>query len=221
MIIAVDGPGGVGKSSVTQRIAKELNLTCINTGAMCRCVALTMIRNQISLDQMDQIEKILETIQIEFRDDNSSVYLAGEDVTRMIRTKEVNLLVSKVADIPMVRYKMMEMQRKMAEGKDVIMEGRDIGTLVFPNADVKFYLDADAGIRARRRFLQYQQEGINLDMTYEDVLRDTRRRDENDKNRIVGTLKVAEDAVYINTNHMTLEEVINTARQMIGKKKRR
>ena len=144
-IVAIDGPAGTGKGTVTEILAKKFNLLNIDTGATYRCVTLDMINKGIKLEELDKIKDLLETIQIDTKIEKGKqlVFLNGEDVTEKIRSKEVSEIVSQVSSIKEVRLKMVSLQRKMAEGKDVIMEGRDIGTYVFPTADVKIYLDAD------------------------------------------------------------------------------
>ena len=163
-IVAIDGPAGTGKGTVTEILSKKFKLLKIDTGATYRCVTLDMISKNIGLEELDKIKELLENIKIEIKmvDKQQRVFLNGEDVTEKIRSKEVTSLVSQVSSIKEVRYKMVELQRKMAEGKDVIMEGRDIGTYVFPAADVKIYLDADLEERAKRRFIKYREKGINM-----------------------------------------------------------
>ena len=151
-IVAIDGPAGTGKGTVTKILSKKLGLINIDTGATYRCVTLDMINKKIKIEELDKIKELLETIQIEFENENGNqlVFLNGEDVTKKIRSAEVSDLVSQVSSIKEVRLKMVDLQRKMAEGKDVIMEGRDIGTYVFPTAEVKIYLDADLEERAKK-----------------------------------------------------------------------
>ena len=146
-----------------------------------------------------------------------SVFLNGEDVTSEIRNMEVTKIVSQVSSIVAVRLKMVELQRRMAKGKDVIMEGRDIGTYVFPNADVKIYLDADIEERAKRRFKENQEKGI--DSSYEEVLENIKLRDENDKNKEIGSLKIADDAIIVDSSKLTIEEMTNKVEEIIREKK--
>lgn len=206
-IVGIDGPAGTGKGTITALISKEMGLVNIDTGATYRCVALAAIRNDIQLEEKDRIIALLDSIKIDMKNDNGvqTIFLNGEDVTKEIRTKEVTKIVSQVSSIKEVRFKMVEVQRKLAEGKDVIMEGRDITTYVFPNADVKIYLDADEGERAKRRYKELQEK--NIDMSYEEVLENIRIRDKNDKEKEIGALKIAEDATYIDTTNMTIEQV--------------
>lgn len=219
-IVAIDGPAGTGKGTVTEILSKRLKLVNIDTGATYRCVTLAMINANVGLNEIDKIKEILETIRIELRNekDGQSVILNGEVVTEKIRSKEVTKLVSQVSAITEVRLAMAGLQRKMAEGKNVIMEGRDIGTYVFPNADVKIYLDADVEERAKRRFKQNQEKGI--DMSYQEILENIKKRDENDKNKEIGALKVAHDAIVIDTTNMNIKQVTDKIEQIVRKKQK-
>ena len=206
-VVAIDGPAGTGKGTITKILAERENLLNIDTGAMYRCVTLDMINKRISLDNIDEINELLSKIKIDIKniDGNLRFLLNGIDVTIDIRTQKVNDLVSQVSHIPEVRINMVNLQRKMAEGKMVIMEGRDIGTNVFPNADVKIYLDATTEERAKRRYKQEQKNGS--DITYEEVLKNVIFRDENDKNSNIAPLKQADDAVLVDTTELTIEQV--------------
>ena len=154
MIVAVDGPAGSGKGTVTKRIEKELGFLNLDTGATYRCVALQVVRKKLNLEDTDEIVKIANEIDIKIDNsgDKDIILLNGEDVSKEIRTKEVTAVVSQISSIIPVRERMVEVQRQLAVGKNVIVEGRDIGTVVFPNADVKIYLDASEEIRAKRRY---------------------------------------------------------------------
>ena len=216
-IVALDGPAGSGKGTVTKKVAKKMNLINIDTGAMYRCVTLLIIRQDIKLDELDKIEKILNNIDIKFKVENEKqqVYLNNEDVTLEIRTQKVNELVSPVSTIKIVRDKLVDLQRKMAESIDVIMEGRDIGTNVFPNANLKIYLDATPEERANRRFKQNEEKGIKI--PYEEILENVRYRDYTDSHREIAPLKQAEDAIYIDSTNMTIEEVVERVIKEIEK----
>lgn len=205
-IVAMDGPAGAGKGTITKQVAQKLGLTNIDTGAMFRCVTLNVIQEEIKIEQEDRIKEILDKIDIDMKE-NGQVFLNGEEVSKKIREDEVNRFVSPISVIPMVRKKLLELQRKIAQGKNIIMEGRDIGTVVFPNADVKIYLDASAEERARRRLKQNQEKGMSG--SYEEVLKNIIDRDERDKNREVAPLKQAEDAIYIDSTTMSIEEVVD------------
>lgn len=221
-IVGIDGTAGSGKGTVTKRVANKLHLVNIDTGSTYRCVALSAIRaNAINNGIIDE-KKVIEllddiSIQIENTPNGDKVFLNGEDVTTKIREKDVSQVVSPVSAIKEVRYKMVDLQRKMAEGKDVIMEGRDICTYVFPNADVKIYLDASVEERAKRRLLEMQEKGI--DMTYEEVLENIIKRDNTDKNKEIGALKKAPDSIVIDTSNMTIDEVVEKIIEIINERK--
>ena len=219
-IVAIDGPAGTGKGTVTEKLSKKLNLVNIDTGATYRCVTLAMLKQNVKLEEIEKIREILDKIQIELENDKGkqTVLLNGEDVTKEIRSKEVTKLVSQVSSIKEVRLAMAGLQRKMAEGKAVIMEGRDIGTYVFPSADVKIYLDADVEERAKRRYKQNQEKGI--DMSYEEILENIKKRDENDKHKEIGALKIADDAIVIDTTKMSISEVVKEIEKIIKKKQK-
>ena len=219
-VVAVDGPAGSGKGTITKKIAKEMNLTSIDTGAMYRSVTLAMLNENIKLDDFEQISKLLDEIKIEFKkiDGVQKVYLNGKDVSLEIRTKPVNENVSPVSTIKIVRERLAKLQREMAETIDVIMEGRDIGTNVFPNADVKIYLDATPEERARRRQKQNEEKGINIPFT--EIVENIKFRDNNDKTSTVAPLKQAEDAIYIDSSNMTIEEVVNKVIEIINQNRR-
>lgn len=219
MIVAIDGPAGSGKGTITKKIGKKLGLIYIDTGAMYRCASLYMIRNNIKLDELDRVAEMLENIDIkQVKDgDIDRFYLNGEDVSDKIRSKEVNEIVSQVSHIVIVREKMVELQREMGKSANIIMEGRDIGTNVFPNAEVKIYLDASAEERANRRMKQNEEKGI--DMSYEEILENIKFRDNNDKTSLVAPLKQAEDAVYVDTTSLTIDEVVDRIEKIILSKK--
>ncbi|MCI8546601.1 MAG: (d)CMP kinase [Clostridia bacterium] len=219
MIVAIDGPAGSGKGTVTKLIAKRMGLINLDTGATYRCVALETIRRGLTLEEKQKIIDLVDDLDIEFEyeNDDIKVFLNGEDVTSEIRNMEVTKIVSQVSSIVAVRLKMVELQRRMAKGKDVIMEGRDIGTYVFPNADVKIYLDADVEERAKRRFKENQEKGI--DSSYEEILENIKLRDENDKNKEIGSLKIADDAIIVDSSKLTIEEMTNKVEEIIREKK--
>ena len=218
MIVAIDGPAGSGKGTVTEIISKKLNLTNISTGDAYRCVALFAIENNVNENETEKIIKLLDDIQIEFKkeQDKDVVFLNGKNVDKRIRQKDVTNIVSKVSAIKEVRFKLNELFRKSSENKNVIMEGRDIGTCVFPNADVKIYLDASLEERAKRRVKQNEELGI--DIPYEEVLESIRKRDEQDKTKEVGALIQADDAIYIDSSNLSIEEVSDKIIQIIENK---
>lgn len=217
-IVAMDGPAGTGKGTITSLISKEMGLVNIDTGATYRCVALYAIKNNIKLEEKEKIIESLPNIHIDMKNEQGiqKVYLNNEDVTSEIRSKEVTKIVSQVSSIVEVRLAMVEVQRNLAEGKDVIMEGRDITTYVFPNADVKIYLDANEEERAKRRYKEMQEKGI--EMTYDEVLKNIQIRDKNDKEKEIGALKIAEDAIYIDTTNLGIEEVKEKVKNIITEK---
>ena len=217
MVIAIDGPAGSGKGTVTELLAKELNFTKIDTGAMYRAITWEVIQKKVSLEDIEKIKEILCNSKIEFQKER--VFLNQREITNEIRTKEVSNLVSQVSHIPEVRNAMVELQRKMGKNANVIMEGRDIGTNVFPNAEVKIYLDASPEERARRRYEQNLEKGIST--TYEEVLENVKFRDHNDKTSNVGPLRIAEDAVIVDSTDLTIEEVVETIKKIVEKKEKK
>lgn len=215
MIVAVDGPAGSGKGTVTKRIEKELGFLNLDTGATYRCVALQTLKENVDLKDEEKIIKIANDIDIKIDNtgDKDIVLLNGEDVSRDIRTKEVTSIVSQISSIILVREKMVEVQRSLAIGKNVIVEGRDICTVVFPNADVKIYLDASEEVRAKRRFEENKQNGI--DTTYEEVLENVKMRDYNDMHKKFGALKRADDAIVVDSSNLTIDEVVEKIKDII------
>lgn len=218
-IVAIDGPAGSGKGTITSLVGKRMNLLNIDTGAMYRCISVYVLRNNIKLDDKDAINKMLAEIKIDMKKENNvdKFYLNGEDVSGIIREKEVNEIVSQVSHIPEVRAAMVKLQREMGNNLDIIMEGRDIGTNVFPNADVKIYLDATPEERANRRLKQNEEKGIKA--SYEEVLANIIFRDHNDKTSDVAPLKQAEDAIYVDSTNLTIEEVVDKISKIIEEKK--
>lgn len=218
-VVAVDGPAGSGKGTVTREVAKKMNLINIDTGAMYRCVTIYMLRNNIGLENTEKIKEMLKHINIELKKENDQdkAYLNGEDVTKQIREKDVNDLVSQVSHVVEIRENITNLSRKIAEKIDVIMEGRDIGTNVFPNADVKIYLDATPEERAIRRLKQNTEKGI--DIPYDEILKNIKFRDNNDKTSNVAPLKQADDAIYIDSTKMTIDEVVEEIVNIIKKKR--
>ena len=214
-IVAIDGPAGAGKGTITKKVAERLKLVNVDTGATFRCVALNMLDKNIGIEEEEKIKEVLDKINIEMKS-NGEIFLNGENVTKRIRENDVNNFVSPVSTIQPVRDKLLEIQRKIAEGKDVIMEGRDIGTVVFPNANVKIYLDATPEERARRRVLQNEEKGIKT--SYKEVLENIKDRDKRDSNRKVAPLKKAEDAIYIDSSNMTIGEVVDNVITIINDK---
>ena len=219
IVIAIDGPAGSGKGTIAKEISKEFEIVNIDTGAMYRCLTLECIKNGIkTLEDLEYKEKIIniaQNIDIKMKNDNGKVivFLNGEDVSDKIRSNEVTKIVSPISSIIEVRKIMVEIQRKMAKSNSVIMEGRDITTVVFPNADVKIYLDAKVEERARRRFKENQEKGILG--TYEQVLEDIKKRDYNDMHKEVGSLMIAKDAIVVDSTELSIEEVKNKIKDII------
>ena len=216
IIIAIDGPAGSGKGTLAKALAEKFNLVNIDTGATYRCVALKTLQNNISLDETDKIIEISKNIDIDLKQDGK-VFLDGIDVTKEIRSKEVTTIVSPISSIVEVRKNLVDIQRKIAEGKNVVMEGRDITTVVFPNATYKFYLDASLESRAKRRYKENQEKGI--DMTYEEVYDNIEKRDYNDMHKEVGSLTRTDDQIYIDTTDLTVEEEVEIIGKVINENK--
>ena len=218
-IVGIDGPAGSGKGTVTKKIANELGLINIDTGSTYRCVALEVLNRSIDLDDKEKIIEVAKNIEIDIKSlpDGDRIFLNGKEVTKEIRSKEVTTIVSPISSIKEVRFAMVELQRKLAQGKNVIMEGRDICTYVFPNADVKIYLDASIEERAKRRYKENQEK--NIDMTYEEVYENIRKRDENDKTKEIGALKLAEDSVIVDTTNLSIDEVVEKIIEIIKEKR--
>lgn len=206
--IAIDGPAGAGKSTIAKMVSKDLNILYLDTGAMYRVVALKAIRNGIDTLDSEGLSSILKSIDLKIEHIKSEqlMFLDGENVSDLIRTPEVSIGASNVGSIPEVRIKMVEIQRLIAKEKSVVMDGRDIGTYVLPNADLKIFLTASLEERARRRYLEQVQKG-NMSL-YEDVLKDIEYRDKNDSERAFAPLKKAENAVLIDTTGLSIDDVI-------------
>ena len=218
-VVAVDGPAGSGKGTITKLVGEKRNLVYIDTGAMYRCVTLDCINNNVDYTDIAGIEQVLDKISIELKieDGIQKVYLNGKDVSQEIREYKVNNLVSEYSAVKEVRDKITPMQQEMGKNQDIIMEGRDIGTVVFPNADVKIFLDCDVKERARRRYIQNQQKGINS--TYEEILENIIKREKINSTREVAPFIKAEDAILIDSTNMTIEEVVNRVIEIIDDKK--
>lgn len=214
-VVAIDGPAGSGKGTITKLVGQKEDLINIDTGAMYRCVTLSMLNEKIDLEDTEKIKKLLENINIEFKTENGEdkVYLNKKDVSKQIREENVNAIVSQVSHLIEVRENITNLSRKVAEGKNVIMEGRDIGTNVFPNAEIKIYLDATPEERATRRMKQNQEKGI--ESTYEEILENIKFRDNNDKTSDVAPLKQAEDAIYVDTTNLKISEVVDKICEII------
>lgn len=213
--IAIDGPAGAGKSTISKMVAKQLGFIYIDTGAMYRAVGLAALRRKKDPKSAQEVESILDDLAIDIRHmgGDQQVYLDGENVSAEIRRPEVSVAASDVAVIPAVRLKLVELQRALAEKENVIMDGRDIGTYVLPNASVKVFLTASLEERARRRYEELLEKGY--DGTLEAVKEDMSYRDKNDSGRDFAPLKPAEDSVIVDTTGNTLEQSVALIRQLI------
>ncbi len=221
--IAIDGPSGAGKSTAAKGLARELGFVYIDTGAMYRTVAYFLMNNEIDLDEKAEIIEALENIvlDIKYIDKNQHIFLNGNDVTAEIRSRAVSENASRVSAVREVRQKLVSIQRKMAEGLNVVMDGRDIGTVVLPNADIKIYLTASVKKRAERRLLELLEKGTSA--TLEDIKADIEKRDKRDMTREESPLKQAEDAIVIDCGNMSakevIEEMLNLVKQAYSNKK--
>ncbi len=215
LIIAIDGPAASGKSTTAQLLAQKLGYVYIDTGAMYRACALKAKKMGIDINDEESIRELLDDIDIRIENHNSKnrIYLDGEDVSEDIRADDISALASAISAIPAVRYKMVELQRKMGEKGGVILDGRDIGTFVFPTAEVKFFLTASPEVRAKRRWLELKQKGVNKD--FSEVLADLVKRDNKDSQRALAPLKKADDAIEVDTSNMTIEEQTDYLYQII------
>lgn len=211
MSIAIDGPAGAGKSTIAKMIGDKYELMYINTGSMYRAVTLFAMRNSINEDDIDKLCALIETLDMRFEKDN--LIVNGEDITEEIRSLEVTNNVSKYASVAEVRKKLVDMQRKIADNYNVIMDGRDIGTVVLKDATIKVFLTARAEERAKRRYKELMDK--NVETKYEDILSDIERRDYIDSNREVDPLKKADDAIEIDSSLMNIEEVVNEISKLV------
>ena len=208
--VAIDGPAGAGKSTIAKLVAKEKGYIYVDTGAMYRGLAIHFIKKGIKAEDIKGIVEACKDaeVSIVYENDVQQIYLNGENVTAMLRTEEVGNMASKTSAIPAVREKLLELQRTLAREKDVIMDGRDIGTNILPNADVKIYLTASVETRATRRHKELLEKGENC--VYEEIAQDIKERDERDMNREIAPLKQAEDAILVDSSEMTIDEVVKT-----------
>jgi CMP/dCMP kinase len=217
IVVAIDGPSGAGKSTVARHLAQRFGLLNMETGAMYRAFALKALREDLPLDDSRQLEALAQktTIRLEPGEEGNRVLLDGEDVTGLLRNQKVTDAASRVSVLTPIRAWMVRMQQQMGAGGGVVMEGRDIGTVVFPHAEVKIFLDAAPEVRGLRR---YDQLGPEPEMPPEDVLRELRARDERDRNRANSPLKPAKDAILLDSTHLTLEEVLRQAEEIVAAK---
>ncbi len=214
--IAIDGPAGAGKSSIAKALSKRLGYIYIDTGAMYRAVALFFVENNVSDGADSRIESLLDKLEIsiKYEDGAQKVILNGEDVTGKLRLEEIGKMASKFSAIGSVREKLVALQRKLAQKENVVMDGRDIGTVVLPNADLKIYLSASSKVRAKRRYLELLEKG-HKDLDINEIEDEIIKRDEADMNRKISPLKQADDAYYLDSSDMTLEEVVSKILSMV------
>ena len=216
--VAIDGPAGAGKSTLARAVAKRLSYIYVDTGALYRSIALNAVRNNVEISNSGEIEKMLEKTKIElkFINDEQRVFLNGEDVSDKIRTSEISMAASSISALPAVRSFLLELQRELARKNNVIMDGRDIGTVVLPNAQVKIFLTASPECRAKRRYDEYIAKGKQEN--YEEILESIKQRDYNDSHRAIAPLKAADDAVLVDTSDDTPQQSVERIVKIIEEK---
>ena len=215
LIVAIDGPAGSGKSTIAKLLAKKYDLTYIDTGAMYRMITLYLLENNIDINDLKEVERVLNTVNLDMQGDK--FYLDNVDVSTKIREKRINDNVSKVASIKIVRSNLVDLQRKISNNKDVILDGRDVGTVIFPNAQVKIFLLASPEERARRRYNEFLEK--KTEITYEEVLKSIKERDHIDSTRDESPFVKADDAIELDSTNLTIEDVINFISKEIEKAK--
>lgn len=212
--VAIDGPGGTGKSTIAKAVASRLGLEYIDTGAMYRSIALKSIRLTVDPEDENAVVDMLSDTVIDF--DDNKVYLDGEDVSGLIRTNEISMQASTISKLGPVRAKVDEVSKRLAATKNVVMEGRDIGTAVIPDAEVKIFMTADPAVRAKRRYDQLIEQGKSANL--EEIKEEIEKRDYQDSHREINPLKQAEDAVFLDTSEMSIEENIDAVCDIIAAK---
>lgn len=215
--IAIDGPVGAGKSTIARMVAKKLNIIYVDTGAMYRTVGLYVIRKGLNPAEFDDVRSVIDEIEldVELTEKGQLIFLNGENVTDLIRTPEISMAASNVSAVPEVREKMVNIQRNLADSKSVVMDGRDIGTVVLPNASTKIYLSADLDVRTERRYKELINKGQTV--TFEDVKEDIIKRDRNDMSRATSPLKKADDAIELDTTSLNLDQVVEKLISIVKK----
>ena len=215
LIIAIDGPAGSGKSTIAKLLAKKYDLTYIDTGAMYRMITLYLLENNIDISDLKEVERVLNTVNLDMQGDK--FYLNNVDVTTKIREKIINENVSKVASIKIVRSNLVDLQRKVSNNKNVILDGRDVGTVIFPNAQVKIFLIASPEERARRRYNEFLEK--KTEITYDEVLKSIKERDHIDSTRDESPFVKADDAIELDSTNLTIDDVVNFISKEIEKVK--
>lgn len=218
-LVAIDGPVGAGKSTVAKITAQRLNIVYVDTGAMYRTVGLYVTNKGLDTKDAKQVNSVLDEINLDVKlsNEGQKIFLNGEDVTKLIRTPEISMAASNVSAVPEVRERLVQIQRSLADSKSVIMDGRDIGTVVLPNATTKIFLNATLDVRAERRYRELIKKG--QEVTFEDVKNDIIRRDKNDMSRAASPLKKADDAIELDTTGKTLEEVVSEIIAIVNESK--
>jgi cytidylate kinase len=211
MIIAIDGPAGSGKTTVAKLLSKKLNISYLDTGATYRALTLKALTMRVNLEDASTLARIAQGLNLKI--EKEKIYLDGKDVSSEIRTPRVDKNISVVVAHKAVREVMVNLQRRLAKNNDFVVEGRDITTVVFPGAEFKFYLDADFTVRSQRRFAELKQKNVNIGL--DELSDDLQKRDDSDKNRTVGPLRLSSDATYIDTTNLSIEEVISTLVRLI------
>ena len=213
--IAIDGPSAAGKSTIARRLARECDYIHLDTGAMCRCIAYKALNQGVALDDEAALGSLIDQTEIRLTP-QGQVFLDGEEMKDKIRSDAVSMAASQVSSWKIVRQKLVERQQKMARDKGVVMDGRDIGTVVLPDAEIKIFLTASPQARAQRRFLENQQKGISSD--YQQLVAEIAQRDKQDTERVNSPLRQAEDAVGIDTSEMTIDEVVAAIQRLVEEK---
>ena len=213
--IAIDGPAGAGKSTIAKRVSAELSFIYVDTGAMYRAIALYLLRKEIRTDDSEIVKKALKKIEIaiQYVEGEQRVLLNGEDVSGKIRTEEVGNMASKAATLPCVREKLLELQRNLAKEHDVVMDGRDIGTNILPQAQLKIYLTASVDTRANRRYKELQEKKVDCDL--EEIKKDIEQRDYQDMHRETAPLIQAKDAIYLDSSDLTIDQVVEKIKSLV------
>ena len=213
--IAIDGPAGAGKSTIAKRVSAELSFIYVDTGAMYRAIALYLLRKEIRTDDSETVKEALKEIEIaiQYVEGEQRVLLKGEDVSGKIRTEEVGNMASKAAALPCVREKLLELQRNLAKEHDVVMDGRDIGTNILPQAQLKIYLTASVDTRANRRYKELQEKKVDCDL--EEIKKDIEQRDYQDMHRETAPLIQAKDAIYLDSSDLTIDQVVEKIKSLV------